>query len=134
MLSWIHRRTLNKHDQISYISAVKRVESQPDTSKLYPSVRNRFDDFQGVHINRLLFRGCIFQVPVFDPVYGFEGSSFCVNSTENLNILLYIPSRLGGSCVSNGPFQNIYVNLHASLTAHAPEYLTRDFSAGLTIN
>lgn len=50
------RRTLSKTNQLSYIGAVKCMQSLPGTTaNLYPGVRSRYDDYQGLHINQTDF-------------------------------------------------------------------------------
>ncbi|KAH7134479.1 hypothetical protein B0J13DRAFT_479990 [Dactylonectria estremocensis] len=44
-------RKLSKREQLDYLAAVKCLQSKPaKTASLYPGVKNRYDDFQAVHI------------------------------------------------------------------------------------
>ena len=49
--SHVCRRALSKKEQLAYLDAVKCLQSKPaKTATLYPGVKNRYDDFQAVHI------------------------------------------------------------------------------------
>ncbi|KAK0658285.1 Tyrosinase-like protein orsC [Lasiodiplodia hormozganensis] len=72
------------------------------------------------------------KAPVFDPVTGFGGNGYYIDSSNDTSVRLHIPGKTGGGCVTDGPFRNYTVNMGPNnSTAYNPRCLTRDISPWL---
>ncbi|GME58660.1 Tyrosinase central domain protein [Neofusicoccum parvum] len=70
--------------------------------------------------------------PIFDPVTGFGGNGYYIDSSNDTSVRLHIPGKTGGGCVSTGPFANYTVNMGPNnSTAYNPRCFRRDISPWL---
>ncbi|KAK3385528.1 hypothetical protein B0H63DRAFT_494484 [Podospora didyma] len=155
-----YRRSLADNEKLEHISAVKCIQNLPGkTDSIYPSVRARYDDYTGLHINitdnyHFSAKNAILQ-GLFHPWYCI----YLLTYEEDLRTLCNytgaqpywdwtidahgfggnglpppgpVPYMTGGGCVTTGPFADLTVNLGPwNSTVYNPRCLTRDFSPWL---